>query len=166
MNITLKNIKYSAFASEETHCFQASVYIDGKKAGLVSNAGHGGSNSYQSNDLYQRLDDYAKTLPKHKCDFKDAKGNDVYLDINPDFLISDLLNDYLVEQDFKKTISKRLLYTVKGSEFLYQSNVVSKDQMQRYMANQQEVKSKLDAEQVLNFMDAAQALEIFKKRAG
>ena len=38
MKIELKNVKYSDFASHETHCFEASVYIDGKRAGIVSKA--------------------------------------------------------------------------------------------------------------------------------
>lgn len=40
--IQLKNVKYAAFASEETHCYEASVYFDGKKVGTVKNDGHGG----------------------------------------------------------------------------------------------------------------------------
>lgn len=42
MNIELKNIKYSAFASHETHCFQATLYVDGKRTATVSNDGNGG----------------------------------------------------------------------------------------------------------------------------
>lgn len=43
MIITLKNFKHAAFASQETYCFQATVYADGKKVGVASNEGHGGS---------------------------------------------------------------------------------------------------------------------------
>lgn len=42
--ITVKNLKYAAFASEETHCFEATVYVDGKKFCRTSNEGHGGCN--------------------------------------------------------------------------------------------------------------------------
>lgn len=41
MNIELKNIKYAAFASEETSCFSAVVYIDGVKSLTAKNSGHG-----------------------------------------------------------------------------------------------------------------------------
>lgn len=44
--ITLKNFKHAAFASEETYCFQATVYINGSKAGLASNSGHGGPTDF------------------------------------------------------------------------------------------------------------------------
>jgi hypothetical protein len=43
MQITLKNLKISKFMSEETTCFQATIYVDGKKAGMAQNDGHGGS---------------------------------------------------------------------------------------------------------------------------
>ena len=46
MNITLKNIKHNENLSEETHCFSATVYLDGKAAFGVKNAGHGGADDY------------------------------------------------------------------------------------------------------------------------
>lgn len=42
MKFELKNVKHSKFASEETECFQASLYADGKKIGFCSNQGFGG----------------------------------------------------------------------------------------------------------------------------
>ena len=43
MKLELKNIKHTAWASEETHCYQASLYVDGKPVAIVSNDGHGGA---------------------------------------------------------------------------------------------------------------------------
>ena len=40
--IELKNLKTAEFASEETHCFEATVYLDGKRFCIASNQGHGG----------------------------------------------------------------------------------------------------------------------------
>lgn len=44
--VSLKSIKHFAAGSEETDCFVATLYLDGKKAGDVRNDGHGGCNSY------------------------------------------------------------------------------------------------------------------------
>ena len=41
MKLELKNIKYFASGSQETPCYTATVYIDGKKAIYVDNDGHG-----------------------------------------------------------------------------------------------------------------------------
>ena len=42
MALTLKNLKHFAAGSQETYCFTATVYLDGKKVGTAENDGHGG----------------------------------------------------------------------------------------------------------------------------
>ena len=42
MKIELKNIKHFAQMSEETHCYNASLYVDRKYVCEVGNRGHGG----------------------------------------------------------------------------------------------------------------------------
>jgi len=44
--IELRGIKRTAWASEETHCYQATLYVDGEKWGTVSNQGHGGCDDF------------------------------------------------------------------------------------------------------------------------
>jgi len=46
MNISLRNIKYCAWASEETPCFKASLYLDGKLFAMICNDGRGGADRY------------------------------------------------------------------------------------------------------------------------
>jgi len=46
VNLTLKNFKHAEFASEETECFEATVYVDGKRFCTASNEGRGGPNNY------------------------------------------------------------------------------------------------------------------------
>lgn len=46
--IELKNLKYAEFASEETACFEATVYVNGKRFCIVSNDGRGGDNRYDA----------------------------------------------------------------------------------------------------------------------
>lgn len=50
MKLELKAIQVALFASDETYCFSANLYVDGKKAAVVGNEGHGGCN-------YERFDD-------------------------------------------------------------------------------------------------------------
>jgi hypothetical protein len=55
--ISLKNIKHAAFASHETHCFEATVCLDGDRVCKVENDGKGGSDHYypykgQSNESF------------------------------------------------------------------------------------------------------------------
>ena len=81
MEITLKNVKHAEFMSHETECFQATVYIDGEKAGTVSNDGHGGANLYIPQSLYLRLREHCQTIPP------DMEGGRV----TPDEVIGNIL---------------------------------------------------------------------------
>ena len=46
MKLTVKNYKHCEWASEETDCFTASLYLDGKRIGTAENSGHGGCDFY------------------------------------------------------------------------------------------------------------------------
>lgn len=46
--IELKNLKYAEFASEETPCYEATVYVDGARFCIASNQGQGGDDSYDA----------------------------------------------------------------------------------------------------------------------
>lgn len=46
-NLSLKNLKFHEDMSEETPCFSADLYENGKLMAHVSNRGHGGCNDYQ-----------------------------------------------------------------------------------------------------------------------
>jgi len=79
MDIQIKNLKIANFASDDTLCFQASLYLDGKRAGTVSNDGHGGPNAY---DFINKADEprffnYCDTVTE-KCDCADGFGKPYY----------------------------------------------------------------------------------------
>lgn len=114
MKIELRNVKHSEFASQETDCFEASVYIDGKRAGTVSNAGHGGCNNYHPHDLAKRINAYAKTLPKIDMSAHGLSGDDRYMDQSDETLIGDLLNAYLRTRHEKRLCAKAVLYRIPG----------------------------------------------------
>ena len=44
MKLELKNLKHAEFASDETNCFEAKLYINGVFSATISNDGRGGSN--------------------------------------------------------------------------------------------------------------------------
>lgn len=45
--LTVENVKATEFASEETLCFEAALYVDGKRTAIVSNDGRGGPHRYR-----------------------------------------------------------------------------------------------------------------------
>ena len=68
MKIELKSIKYCDWASQETACYQAAIFIDGVKVGETSNAGQGGADNVYPHEVAARIDAYAATLPPLDCD--------------------------------------------------------------------------------------------------
>ena len=45
-SVTLRNIKHAVFASHETHCYEATVLLDGKRVCKVENDGRGGCDNH------------------------------------------------------------------------------------------------------------------------
>ena len=62
-DIELVNLQYSAFASQETPCYTATVRIGGVDAGMVRNDGQGGCSCYIPADLCERVDRIARKQP-------------------------------------------------------------------------------------------------------
>ncbi len=106
MNITLKNVKYFAGMSEETHCFTATVYVDNKKVFGVKNAGHGGDDEVYHvkggvDNAFEKYREINEELGKEKCP---APYED--MDNCLDFVVGDLMNDWLRDGEIKKSLRK------------------------------------------------------------
>lgn len=89
MKITLKNVKIIAALSEETLCYSATVYVDGRRAFIATNHGHGGSDDYRPIDaegaeLLRAAEAYAESLPSLVFD-------GIEIENNLELLISELL---------------------------------------------------------------------------
>lgn len=111
MNITVKNVKHYPSMSEETLCFEAIIYINGKSAGGVSNRGYGGCNSYDNHTTEATLNAYAKTLPKFQSVVTDPTTNlPMMLEQDADMLISDLVNRWLSARDLKRALKKKIVF--------------------------------------------------------
>ena len=120
MKLELKNIKHTAWASEETHCYQASLYVDGKPVAIVSNDGHGGPDrtgihgnfSLVSHDfvtyraILSAVEAHFKSLPKtNPCDiFPDGMEQTL------EFWCCDQVNDWLSARELKKKLKKEFLF--------------------------------------------------------
>lgn len=102
MKIDVKNISVNLANSEETHCFSAVVYVDGKKAFAVRNGGHGGP------DIVDRIPGY--TGPDEAAVdqwLKDNRPADtshgITLEHCLEFEVSDHVNAFLKKKEQTKT---------------------------------------------------------------
>jgi hypothetical protein len=158
MQIELRGFKHAKFASEETNCFEAVVYIDGAKAGTVRNDGHGGSNAYQPHSLYERLKAYSETLPPRPLKLTPEKT--VMIPQSPDILIGDLVNRELIARDYRRLIKTAVVFT-KADGHAYTLRARKPFTVAEYIANRDKIPALRDAVQILNNMPEAEALAIY-----
>ncbi|MFA5419833.1 MAG: hypothetical protein WC341_15375 [Bacteroidales bacterium] len=110
MKIELKNVKINSQLSEETACFSATLYIDGKKAGTASNRGCGGSNEIHIFDpkLRDEFNAFCKAQPLPK-----GWGD---LPMDADLYISLLLEKLEETQQLKRWCKKSTMFRLKGDK--------------------------------------------------
>ena len=99
MKIQLKNVKINDSFSEETICFKADVFVNGKKIAYAENDGRGGCtfiNAYpDKRSELAEVEKYCKSLPKRVYEFGEF-DNDL------ESVVDDLLNEKVKEKEQKK----------------------------------------------------------------
>ena len=165
MKIELKNVKHAAFASTDSECFEASIYIDGKRAGTASDDGNGGMIYIQPRELEARLDAYAKTLPPVICEWTNDSGVPDSFEQSAGLVIGELLADWLDLRDMKRAMNGRLLF-VSGDGKLLKTGKVSNAKVAAWLANPAAYQPGAvlhGARHVLNNLPEAQALAVYKE---
>ena len=130
----LKNLSLNTSMSEETHCFRASVYINGKRMFSVSNRGCGGANEYSPSDFGKGKEAFEEamaiareearqyTLKKIELgeDLQWAIDDERLKDELIDWLIADLINEQLTLKEMRKALKKKVMvYWPKSNEIFY-----------------------------------------------
>ena len=157
MKIELKALKYSDFASQETHCFQANIYIDGKMRGWASNDGRGGMTNIQPNDLWAEIKQYTDKMPPTIYKYGDQE---MTIEASPDGLIDEFVTLALHEKDLKRAMKTRILFTRENQVF--ETKKLTAAELAASLAHAQ-IKDKLNADQVLNLLPMGEALSLYTK---
>lgn len=160
MNIELRNIKHAAFASEETACFTATLYVDGKKEGTADNAGKGGPTTIHPLALARRLDEYAATLPAQvSTEFAGDDGTPFTYAQTGESLVDDLLAKYLTEKDVRTLLNGKVAFTVKGKKGIYRTKKLPADRIAAILAEPARLGKDVDV--VLNALPFAEAVAVY-----
>ena len=110
MKIELKKIEHMDRNSEETACYVAQVWVDGKHMVDVSNDGHGGcdhqngANGYTWKDI-ENLN--ARIAAEYPSPFT-IEGKPVPSDL--EIVCGDLLTEHLFAKDLKRAMSRKMLF--------------------------------------------------------
>jgi len=165
MKLEMKAIKHSEFASEETYCYEAAVYVDGKPFALVGNDGHGGCDRVyphqKFNGAFQKelreLEAYFKSLPKSDpCElFPDGLAQSF------EGWCHEQVMNHLIRKDMKRDLAKGVLYM--DDEKLMFVKYASYKKMTKGIASIAAQKDKnLFGKQILNLMPECDAFEAYK----
>ena len=162
-NIELKNIKHFAAQSEETHCFTATLYVDGQKFALIGNHGHGGPDNIdlvkgKTWEDFKALEKrIAATFPKWGSEFGGEDDHDCSLEI----LCGELINDFLEEKQFRRLLKKPTYINSEGH--IMQFKAPPKGVPMAKMIDA--IKAKRPEISLLNEMPEAEAFALLKKVA-
>ena len=150
--LELKNIKYFASMHEETPCYRADIFINGKKAIHVSNNGCGGCDNqyvYPSFGLTQNgLKEFEQYLAKLQGD-----------DFEPiDSWCHDRLYEYLDQKKIKRDMKTKFICINKNTNelFAYEKNTGISDS-----AFQDHMDKNHPSSTCLNFLPFDQAWKLF-----
>lgn len=121
--VTLLKVKYAAFNSRETPCFEATVLFDGKPACTARNEGNGGATFHESLKGQSR-DEFAYAVAEMIAFAKTLEPEDG-IDPNLEIVVFDLVDRYLVERDLARAFKKKVLYTASHKQGLYEVKLVT-----------------------------------------
>ncbi len=143
--VSLKNIKWSSWASHETHCVDATVCIDGKRVCKYENDGRGGANTYypysgQSEESFRQMlsdlrqvsaDDIKENDPK--CYAQYGNGHD---DLLVDIVVTGSLNRHLMLKEMKASMRRKIHLLKVSTNEIYEIKQKPTDEAISYAKDQ------------------------------
>jgi len=157
MKFELKSVKYFASQSHETHCFQATLYVDGVKTLIVSNDGYGGCDRYDSVKAGQSNPNAIAADLDAKIKAADPSSEFAGLEV----VVCELVNEHLVKKEFKKALKRVLFVDEKGVSQLKAQFKPTPDVFQQVKKPPWWKPSYV----LLNELPEAKAFELFKQHA-
>ena len=183
MKLELKNITHTSWASEETHCYQASLYVDGKPVAIVSNDGHGAADRDYRHPKFKEeseasgvqpyafgyrakmaeVHEYFDGLPPSPFSYEGADGVMIHdsLPQTLEFWCSDQVNDWLGARELKKKLKSHVLFQFKYKDGIYQSKYHPTVTNGEWVINKQSGETR----RILNDLPFDEALSIWKETA-
>lgn len=164
MKIELKKLKVFESGSEETYCFTADIWIDGRYQGSVRNDGRGGSHIISPPSIEAQMDAWGKTLPRYDLGIPSHEdpSKPMMVEQDAESLINDIVEKHLQSKDLKKLMSKHIVFTRRGERGVFQVRPIAKpsDVLSR-TANIETMREKHNADFILNLIPFEDALQIY-----
>jgi len=147
--ITLKNIKHFEAHSRETNCFSATLYVNGKRFGMVDNAGMGGcDNVFPFEGGRSAVKELEKAI-------KEANP-----DLDLEIICANLIEEFLIKKDLKR-VMKKICYVKSDKKGLFQLPAKHKPTPETIATVKQKASWAKDAI-FLHDLSESEALEVLK----
>lgn len=157
MKISVKNVKIAEFASEETLCFQATVYIDGKSAFSARNDGNGGCNLYDGDQAAVRAAElWSSKQPG-------AFGMDGFGDL--DTQVGDAIDIFIAGREMKKLL-KGIAYTDSGEIYTWKPPGKGRDRVLWEISVRAKIAKENPDAKILNDIPFEEAVGIYIRPEG
>jgi len=161
MKFTLKKIRYMASLSQETSCYSADLYVDGKKIGEVANDGHGGPDSFHGDQAAYAMASAWVAENHPPLVFGENDEHSVKADI--EIVCGQLLDDHLLGKALKKELKRSVLYQAAGKKGLMQ--IKFKRVTSVTDGHIEHVQKKYPDAKILNALPFDEAMEIYKNNS-
>tara|TARA_B100000900_G_C20331286_1_gene614321 strand:- start:62 stop:580 length:519 start_codon:yes stop_codon:yes gene_type:complete len=161
--IEVKNISYYKRGSEETPCYNATVYINGKKAVEVSNDGHGGSDRqhvwHENGFRLQEINEWC--VAKFGKSTWEYGGQTYSTDLDLEHYCHDELYKHLDTKLLKRNMKKNIMFFRDENDI--KSGQYSLAKIQNNIGGLMAyIKDKYPKSFILNDMPFEKALETFR----
>ena len=168
--LEVKNISHYERGSEETPCYNATVYINGKKAIEISNEGHGGMDrqhtypNIEERGLVQQANEWCvKKFGKKSFTYQsDSKEKECFYDMDLEHVCHDALYNWLDAKTLKKDLNSKFLFMEKNSKEL---NAYKKAKGEDEELFASFFRGKHEGGTCLNFIPFDDALKLYKESA-
>jgi hypothetical protein len=119
---TLKKFEYLASRSDETYCFGAKLYVDGKPFADCGNSGQGGPTDvyiyYECEALGEEIKRFLATQPKVI-----PPGHTFELDCDLEYIVDELVQQIMLERELRKIMAltkANLVFKSSGDHYHWQ----------------------------------------------
>ena len=165
--LEVKNISNYERGSEETPCYNATVYINGKKAIEISNDGRGGCDMQHQYDgfehgIVQQANEWCvKKFGQNSFTYQsDGKEEVCSYDIDLEQYCHKVLYDWLDTKSLKKDMKAKYLFVEKGQLMAYKRIANDTETSFKHFFEKNHPTSKC-----LNFLPFDDALKLYKECA-
>lgn len=171
MNLQLKNIKHAAFASQETHCYSGTLYLDGKAVAVVGNDGHGGCDRVDPvkhdaasiaifKGAIEKITAHFEAQPEKDTGIQNGDGTPYMAKDSLESWCCDQVNLWLAIKDMKRAMKAALLFTKNNGEAgIFNVKISSSDSKERAT---KWIRDKYPNACILNDLPEQEALAIWR----